>query len=109
MQVLVNESLNFAIAASVVFFSLGLGMIYVTWLNPSSRLHRVFCARWRLFGRTASRFGAAAQALTYLALGVLILLSALGSRFTKIAFIPLAAGVILTGIARLGDLRDDEA
>ncbi len=104
-----TQSKGFVIAISLVFFALGCAMVYVTWINPASRLRPMFSARWTLFGRVASKFGALAQSFTLLSLGLLVLLSGLGSTFTKVAFIPLAIGVLATGIARLGDLRDDEA
>jgi len=103
------QSLGFAIAASLTFLVFGAGMIYVTWIRPSSRFRRIFCARWRLFGRTASKFGAATQSFTLLAMGLGTLLSVFDAPFKKYAFAPLLVGIVFTGIARLGDLRDDEA
>jgi len=106
---LMTQLSGFAIAASIAFFALAAGMVYVTWINPQSRFHRVFCARWSVFGRVASKFGAVAQSLTLVSFGSLVWLSTLGSPSTRLAYIPLAVGVVLAGIARLSDLRDDEA
>lgn len=96
------------IAVAFIFFILGAGMIHVTWINPSSRFRSIFCARWRLFGRVASNFGALAQSFTLLSLALTALLSGLGLPFARLALIPLGIGVVAIGIARLGDLRDDE-
>lgn len=52
------------VAVGALLIALGSGMIYVTWINPLSLLKPILCARWYLFGRVASRFGAMAQALT---------------------------------------------
>ncbi|WP_141456170.1 hypothetical protein [Pseudoxanthomonas sp. z9] len=96
------------LAAAFIFFILGAGMIHVTWINPSSRFRPIFCARWRLFGRVASSFGALAQSFTLLSLALAALFSGLGLPFARFTLIPFGIGIVATGIARLGDLRDDE-
>lgn len=96
------------IAVAFIFFILGMWMIYVTWLNPSSRFRPIFRARWRLFGRAASKLGALAQSFTLLSLALASLLSGPGLPFARFALIPFGIGVVATGFARLGDLRDDE-
>ncbi len=96
------------VAVGALLIALGSGMIYVTWINPSSSLKPILCARWYLLGRAASRFGAVAQALTLWSLGLLAILSGLQVSCARWAFLLLGVGVLAMGIARLGDLRDDE-
>lgn len=103
-----TQSSAYALAGSAVFFALGYGMIHVTWINPRSRLRPVCCARWKLFGRVASNFGALTQSLTLLSVGLASLLTALHSPFVKAALVLVGVSFLATGIARLADLRDDE-
>ncbi len=96
------------LAGGAIFLLLGMGMIHVTWINPSSRLRPLLKARWQLFGRSASKSGAAGQAASLLMMGVVSLLTAAGSPLIKVGLAVLGVVVLLTGIARLADLRDDE-
>ena len=103
-----TQSQAFTLVASIVFFSLGIGMIYVTWFNAASRLAPVLSARWRLYGPLSSKFGAAAQSSALLSLGLVALLSGLGYS-AKVAFVPFVASALMCVVARLSDLGRDEA
>lgn len=97
-----------AVAVSALFLLWGIGMIYVTWISPASRLRPLLMARWKLFGRSASKWGAAGQAATLLMLGVVSLLTVAESPLIKAGLIMLGVMVLLTGMARLADLTDDD-
>ena len=83
-------------------------MIHVTWFNPKSYFAPVFRARWRLFDRGASRFGALAQSCLLVCAGVLAMLYGCGVTLSKVALIPLGISILACGIARIGDVHDDE-
>lgn len=92
----------------VLFIALGAGIIHVTWVAPRSRLRRWLRARWTLFGRPASRFGAAAQAFTAISIGVVALLDAYDGALARQAMWAVGLGAVMTMIARIDDVRDDE-
>jgi hypothetical protein len=83
-------------------------MIYVTWFNPKSRVSSIFRARWRLFDRETSRFGAVAQSCLLVCASVLAMLHGAGVQLSKAALIPLGVSVLACCAARIADVRDDE-
>jgi len=97
------------IALGIFFLCSACGMVYVTWVNPSSRLGPMLSARWKPYGRLASAFGSFAQCSALASIGLLCVLSGLGSVHTKASLVALGVSAVLCMIARLGDLRDDEA
>jgi hypothetical protein len=94
---------------SAVSIGLGLGTIYVTWLNPSSRFAPLLSARWRIFGAIASKSGASAQVALLFSVGLLCLLSGLGNSLVWVALFPFVASLFACVIARFSDWGQDEA
>jgi hypothetical protein len=83
------------------------GMIWVTWVRPTSASEPIFRARWR-FGVPASKLGASAIVAANITLGTFCVLGALHSTLAAIPAYVFLAVCVFCIFARLSDMWKDD-
>ena len=91
----------------LAFSTYAAGIVFVTWIRPTSPLKPLLRARWR-FGSPASVLGAAVLAIMYGSLGAGFILATFELPIAKWPFICFGVSLIFVFYARIADLGESD-
>jgi hypothetical protein len=91
----------------VALLAYAAGIVFVTWIKPTSPLRPLLRARWR-YGAPASAIGAAVLVSMYGSFGVGLILATFELAAAKWAFTAFGASLIFVLYARIADLGESD-
>ena len=95
----------FLFLGGIALLAYAIGIMYVTWIRPSSSARPVLRARWQYWA-PASALGAATQVATFGSLGLGFVLAAFELPIAKWAFTAFFVSLIFACYARIADIGE---